>query len=89
MKATQDEMKLHILTVQEQVNNRMGKMDQRTRHQVHIYSVPANRSWLQITFTPSVSETNGSVHLRFQSLIPLSDMSNLTVLRFFVRKCKL
>ncbi|XP_039993260.1 ankyrin repeat domain-containing protein 6 [Xiphias gladius] len=36
MKATQDEMKLHILTVQEQVNNRMGKMDQRTRHQIKV-----------------------------------------------------
>uniref|UniRef100_A0A3B4VGB3 Ankyrin repeat domain-containing protein 6-like n=1 Tax=Seriola dumerili TaxID=41447 RepID=A0A3B4VGB3_SERDU len=36
VKATQEEMRLHILTVQEQVNSRMGKMAQRNRHQIKV-----------------------------------------------------
>ncbi|XP_056249889.1 ankyrin repeat domain-containing protein 6 [Seriola aureovittata] len=36
VKATQEEMRLHILTVQEQVNSRMGNMVQRNRHQIKV-----------------------------------------------------
>lgn len=34
MKVTQEEMKLDILNIQEQVNRRLSKMDRRSRHQV-------------------------------------------------------
>ncbi|KAG7509854.1 ankyrin repeat domain-containing protein 6-like isoform X2 [Solea senegalensis] len=37
--ATQEEMRLHIMSVQEQVNSRMDKMDQRTRQQIKVLSV--------------------------------------------------
>ncbi|XP_071327185.1 ankyrin repeat domain-containing protein 6 [Trachinotus anak] len=39
MKATQEEMKLHILTVQEQVNSRMDQMAQRNRHQIKVLNM--------------------------------------------------
>ncbi|XP_035023122.2 ankyrin repeat domain-containing protein 6 isoform X2 [Hippoglossus stenolepis] len=39
MKATQEEMMLHILNVQECVSSRMGKMDQRNRHQIKVLNV--------------------------------------------------
>ncbi|XP_069392251.1 ankyrin repeat domain-containing protein 6 isoform X2 [Paralichthys olivaceus] len=39
MKATQEEMMLHILNVQERVSSRMGKMDQRNRHQIKLLNV--------------------------------------------------
>lgn len=35
VKATQEEMRLHILNMQEQVDSRLGKMDRRNRHQVN------------------------------------------------------
>ncbi|XP_034419334.1 ankyrin repeat domain-containing protein 6 [Cyclopterus lumpus] len=34
LKATQEEMRLHILNVQEQVHSRLGRMDHRNRHQI-------------------------------------------------------
>ncbi|XP_047193773.1 ankyrin repeat domain-containing protein 6-like [Scophthalmus maximus] len=40
MKATQKELRLHILTVQERVNSRMGKKDEWTRHQIKLLDVP-------------------------------------------------
>ncbi|XP_031177314.1 ankyrin repeat domain-containing protein 6 isoform X1 [Sander lucioperca] len=36
LKATQEEMRLHILNVQEQVNSKLGKMDHRNRHQIKV-----------------------------------------------------
>ncbi|XP_070698448.1 ankyrin repeat domain-containing protein 6 [Pempheris klunzingeri] len=39
MKATQEEMRLHILDVQEQVNTRLGRMDRRNRHQIKVLDV--------------------------------------------------
>ncbi|XP_042356771.1 ankyrin repeat domain-containing protein 6 [Plectropomus leopardus] len=36
LKATQEEMRLHILNIQEQVNCRLGKMDSRNRHQMKV-----------------------------------------------------
>ncbi|XP_029983525.1 ankyrin repeat domain-containing protein 6 isoform X2 [Sphaeramia orbicularis] len=36
LKATQEEMRLHILNVQEQVNSRLGQMDRRNRHQIKV-----------------------------------------------------
>ncbi|XP_068574246.1 ankyrin repeat domain-containing protein 6 [Cebidichthys violaceus] len=36
LKATQEEMRLHVLNVQEQVNIRLGKMDHRNRHQIKV-----------------------------------------------------
>ncbi|XP_053289763.1 ankyrin repeat domain-containing protein 6 [Pleuronectes platessa] len=39
MKATQEEMMLHILNVQERVSSQMGKMDQRNRHQIKVLNV--------------------------------------------------
>ncbi|XP_035529334.1 ankyrin repeat domain-containing protein 6-like [Morone saxatilis] len=33
---TQEEMRLHILNVQEQVNSRLGQMDRRNRHQIKV-----------------------------------------------------
>ncbi|XP_031731735.1 ankyrin repeat domain-containing protein 6 [Anarrhichthys ocellatus] len=38
LKATQQEMRLHVLNVQEQVNIRLGKMDHRNRHQAGVSS---------------------------------------------------
>ncbi|KAK9533220.1 hypothetical protein VZT92_008356 [Zoarces viviparus] len=38
LKATQQEMRLHVLNVQEQVNIRLGKMDHRNRHQAVVSS---------------------------------------------------
>ncbi|XP_040917264.1 ankyrin repeat domain-containing protein 6 [Toxotes jaculatrix] len=39
MKATQEEMRLHILNVQEQVHSRLAKMDQRNRHQIKVLNM--------------------------------------------------
>ncbi|KAG7226221.1 hypothetical protein INR49_002955 [Caranx melampygus] len=39
VKATQEEMRMHILTVQEQVNSRMGKMAQKNRHQIKVLNM--------------------------------------------------
>ncbi|KAI3368039.1 hypothetical protein L3Q82_026865 [Scortum barcoo] len=39
LKATQEEMRLHILDVQEQVNSRLRKMDRRNRHQIKVLDV--------------------------------------------------
>ncbi|XP_059208897.1 ankyrin repeat domain-containing protein 6 [Centropristis striata] len=36
LKATQEEMRLHILNVQEQVTSQLGKMEQRNRHQIKV-----------------------------------------------------
>ncbi|XP_029973355.1 ankyrin repeat domain-containing protein 6 [Salarias fasciatus] len=36
VKATQGEMRLHILNVQEEVNSRLGKIDRRNRHQIKV-----------------------------------------------------
>ncbi|XP_076605120.1 ankyrin repeat domain-containing protein 6 isoform X2 [Chaetodon auriga] len=36
LKVTQEEMRLHILNVQEQVSSRLGKMDRRNRHQIKV-----------------------------------------------------
>ncbi|KAF1375221.1 hypothetical protein PFLUV_G00237250 [Perca fluviatilis] len=36
LKDTQEEMRLHILNVQEQVNSKLGKMDHRNRHQIKV-----------------------------------------------------
>ncbi|XP_050934221.1 ankyrin repeat domain-containing protein 6 isoform X2 [Lates calcarifer] len=39
LKATQEEMRLHILAIEEQVNRRMDKMDQRNRHQIKVLNM--------------------------------------------------
>ncbi|XP_054470308.1 ankyrin repeat domain-containing protein 6 [Anoplopoma fimbria] len=39
LKATQEEMRMHVLNVQEQVNSRLGKMDHRNRHQIKVLDV--------------------------------------------------
>ncbi|XP_037652419.1 ankyrin repeat domain-containing protein 6 [Sebastes umbrosus] len=39
LKATQEEMRLHIFNVQEQVNSRLGQMDHRSRHQIKVLDV--------------------------------------------------
>ncbi|XP_032355708.1 ankyrin repeat domain-containing protein 6 isoform X3 [Etheostoma spectabile] len=36
LRATQEEMRLHILNVQEQVNSKLGQMDHKTRHQIKV-----------------------------------------------------
>ncbi|XP_033497834.1 ankyrin repeat domain-containing protein 6 [Epinephelus lanceolatus] len=36
LKATQEEMRLHILNIQEEVNCRLGKMDHRNKHQMKV-----------------------------------------------------
>ncbi|KAK9515939.1 hypothetical protein VZT92_026535 [Zoarces viviparus] len=43
LKATQQEMRLHVLNVQEQVNIRLGKMDHRNRHQQAVVSSELKR----------------------------------------------
>ncbi|XP_029316868.1 ankyrin repeat domain-containing protein 6 isoform X2 [Cottoperca gobio] len=37
--ATQEEMRLHILNIHEQVNSQLGKMDHRTRHQIKVLDI--------------------------------------------------
>ncbi|KAM9354787.1 ankyrin repeat domain-containing protein 6 [Pholidichthys leucotaenia] len=39
VKATQGEMRLHILNVQEQVSSRLGKMDRRNKHQIKVLDI--------------------------------------------------
>ena len=51
MKATQEEMMLHILNVQERVSSRMGKMDQRNRHQVSFHSSLLTDKMYQVCFS--------------------------------------
>nr|XP_019940229.1 PREDICTED: ankyrin repeat domain-containing protein 6-like [Paralichthys olivaceus] len=46
MKATQEEMMLHILNVQERVSSRMGKMDQRNKHQQAAVSHELKMWWM-------------------------------------------
>eukprot|EP00064_Thunnus_orientalis_P021287 superscaffoldBa00006367_g21447 len=36
LRATQEEMRLHILNVQEQVDSRLGKVDRRNKHQIKV-----------------------------------------------------
>ncbi|XP_034715060.1 ankyrin repeat domain-containing protein 6 [Etheostoma cragini] len=36
LRATQEEMRLHVLNVQEQVNSKLGQMDHKTRHQIKV-----------------------------------------------------
>ncbi|CAJ1074233.1 ankyrin repeat domain-containing protein 6-like isoform X2 [Xyrichtys novacula] len=39
LKATQEEMRLHILNIQEQVSCRLGQMDRRNRHQIKVLDI--------------------------------------------------
>ncbi|XP_034530935.1 ankyrin repeat domain-containing protein 6 isoform X2 [Notolabrus celidotus] len=39
LKATQEEMRLHILNIQEQVGCRLGQMDRRNRHQIKVLDI--------------------------------------------------
>ncbi|KAF0044781.1 hypothetical protein F2P81_003939 [Scophthalmus maximus] len=66
MKATQKELRLHILTVQERVNSRMGKKDEWTRHQVTQHFFDTVSTQLERWYERKLVEVKQQMELKAQ-----------------------